>query len=133
MLHVTGMGPLNITQPRIDDCNLNGHDRFTSNILQRYLKRIPSIDNLFPLFILGISTSGFPSALSAILGEGIRGLSAANIVYLKESWEKDYIDYKSRNLSHKNYVYFWVDGIYFIVLLEDAWSCILVIIGAAQE
>ena len=133
---LTGMGPLPIKQPRIDDRNLKGYlvDRFTSNILPRYLKRIPSINNLVPaLYLKGISTNDFPTALSAILGEGAAGLSATNIVRLKNCWEKDYIEWKSRDLSHKNYVYFWVDGIYFNVRLEDDRSCILVIIGADKN
>jgi len=130
---VTGMGPLTIKQPRIDDRNpkdYNRYDRFTSNILPRYLRRIPSIDNLIPaLYLKGISTNDFPTALSAILGESAKGLSAANIVRLKDSWEKDYIQWKSRDLSHKNYVYFWVDGVYFNVRLDSDRSCILVIMG----
>ena len=84
---LTGMGPLAIKQPRIDDRHLkdyNRYDRFTSNILPRYLKRIPSINNLVPaLYLKGISTNDFPSALAAILGEGAAGLSATNIVRLK--------------------------------------------------
>ena len=133
---LTGMGPLPIKQPRIDDRNLKGYlvDRFTSNILPRYLKRIPSINNLVPaLYLKGISTNDFPTALSAILGEGAAGLSATNIVRLKNCWEKDYLEWKNRDLSHKNYVYFWVDGIYFNVRLEDDRSCILVIIGADKN
>ena len=133
---VTGMGPLPIKQPRIDDRGLNGYlgQRFTSNILPRYLRRMPSIDNLIPvLYLKGISTNDFPQALSSILGEGVAGLSATNIVRLKESWQKDYLNWKSRDLSHKNYVYFWVDGIYFNVRLDDARSCILVIMGADKH
>jgi len=131
---LTGMGPLEIKQPRIDDRNLKGHSvcqRFTSNILPRYLRRIPSIDNLIPaLYLKGVSTNDFPSALTAILGQGAAGLSPANIVRLKASWEQDYLKWKSRDLSHKSYVYFWVDGIYFNVRLDDERSCILIIIGA---
>ena len=134
---VTGMGPLPIKQPRIDDRNLNGYcsnERFTSNILPRYLRRMPSIDNLIPvLYLKGISTNDFPTALSAILGKGAAGLSATNIVRLKNCWEKDYLQWKSRDLSHKNYVYFWVDGIYFNVRLDDDRSCILVIMGADKH
>jgi putative transposase len=133
---VTGMGPLTITQPRIDDRNLSSYlvDRFTSNILPRYLKRIPSINNLVPvLYLKGISTNDFPSALSAILGEGAAGLSATNIVRLKSCWEKDYLEWKNRDLSHKNYAYFWVDGIYFNIRLDDDKSCILVIMGADKD
>jgi putative transposase len=98
---VTGMGPMPIKQPRIDDRNLKGysHERFTSNILPRYLRRIPSIDNLIPaLYLKGISTNDFPAALSAILGQGAAGLSAANIVRLKESWQKDYQNLKKQGL-----------------------------------
>jgi len=89
---LTGMGPLTIIQPRIDDRNLKEHssnDRFTSNILPRYLRRIPSIDNLIPaLYLKGISTNDFPTALSAILGEKASGLSATNIVRLKNCLRK---------------------------------------------
>ena len=134
---VTGMGPLTIIQPRIDDRNLkeySGNDRFTSNILPRYLRRIPSINNLIPaLYLKGISTNDFPTALSAILGESAKGLSAANIVRLKDSWQKDYMQWKSRDLSGKNYVYFWVDGVYFNIRLEDDRSCILLIMGADRH
>jgi len=51
---VTGLGPLPIKQPRIDDRNLKEYlvERFTSNILPRYLRRMPSIDNLSLSFIL---------------------------------------------------------------------------------
>ena len=134
---VTGMGPLTMKQPRIDDRNLkdyNRYDRFTSNILPRYLRRIPSIDNLIPaLYLKGISTNDFPTALSAILGEKAAGLSATNIVRLKNCWEEDYLQWKSRDLRGKNYVYFWADGVYFNVRLEDNRSCILVIMGADKH
>ena len=133
---VTGMGPLPIKQPRIDDRNLKEYcvERFTSNILPRYLRRMPSVDNLIPvLYLKGISTNDFPTALSAILGQGAVGLSATNIVRLKSCWEEDYLKWKSRDLSHKNYVYFWVDGIYFNVRLDDERSCILVIMGADKN
>ena len=85
---VTGMGPLPIKQPRIDDRNLKKYsgERFTSNILPRYLRRMPSIDNLiFVLYLKKISNSDFSAALSAILGEKAAGLSATNIVRLKIS------------------------------------------------
>ena len=120
---ITGLGPLQIKQSRVDDRKLSDYrntERFSSKILPRYLRRIPSIDNLIPvLYLKGISTNDFPTALSAILGEGVKGLSAANIVRLKKSWEEDYQKWRSRDLSEKEYVYFWVDGIYFNVRLDD--------------
>ena len=102
----TGMGPLTITQPRVDYRGL-GNQRFTSNILPRYLRRIPSVDNLVPvLYLKGISTNDFATALSSILGEGASGLSSTNIVRLKRAWEDDYNRWRRRDLSGKEYVYF---------------------------
>lgn len=89
----TGMGPLTITQPRVYDRGLK--KRFTSNILPRYLRRIPSVDNLIPvLYLKGISTNDFSTAFESILGKGASGLSAANIVRLKKIWEEEYDTFK---------------------------------------
>jgi len=131
---VTGIGPLTIKQPRVDDRSLvkySSGNRFTSSILPRYMRRIPSVDNLLPvLYLKGISTNDFTTAMSSILGEGASGLSAANIVRLKKVWEDEYKQWKDRDLSDKTYVYFWVDGIYFNVRLDDSRSCILIIMAA---
>lgn len=134
---ITGLGPIQIKQSRVDDRTLSNYgdtERFSSKILPKYLRRIPSIDNLIPaLYLKGISTNDFPSALSAILGEGVKGLSSTNIVRLKQFWEEDYREWSKRDLSGKEYVYFWVDGIYFNVRLDDERSCILIIMGADTE
>ena len=56
-----------------------------------YLRRAPSLDALIPVLCLkGLSTSEFPEALQAILGEGVRGLSPAKIVRLEQIWEQEY-------------------------------------------
>jgi len=81
----------------------------------------------------GISTGAFCNCLEAILGKDAPGLSATNIVRLKQVWEKEYKDWNRRSLFHKHYVYFWVDGIYFNVRLEDHRQCMLIIIGATKE
>ena len=128
----SGIGKLAIKQPRVDD--RKQVQRFSSNILPKYLRRMPSIDNLIPcLYLKGISTSGFTTALTAILGEGVSGLSAANIVRLKQGWEAEYQSWSKRDLGDKQYVYIWADGIYFNVRLDDERSCILVIMGADAE
>ena len=134
---LTGIGPIEIKQPRVDDRKLGKYgegERFSSKILPRYLRRIPSIDNLIPvLYLKGISSNDFPTALSAILGEGAKGLSSANIVRLKQCWESEYKEWSKRDLSGKKYVYFWVDGIYFNVRLDAERSCILVIMAADED
>jgi putative transposase len=129
---LSGIGPLSIKQPRIDD--RGKEQRFSSTLLPKYMRRMPSVDNLIPcLYLKGISTGDFTHALSAILGEVAAGLSATNVVRLKQSWEAEYRQWTKRDLSDKEYVYMWVDGIYFNVRLDDERSCILVIMGADKE
>ena len=100
---VTGVGPLAIRQPRVQDRRAD--HQFTSAILPRYMRRTPSIDALIPaLYLKGVSTSQFPDALSAILGEGVSGLSSANIVRLKAIWEAEYSAWQQRDLTDKHYV-----------------------------
>ena len=53
---LTGIGPLAVKKPRVRD-NREG-EFFTSTILPRYLRRVPSLDNLIPtlyLYLPGIS------------------------------------------------------------------------------
>jgi transposase-like protein len=128
---VTGVGPVTIQQPRVRH---RGEGCFTSRILPRYMRRVPSVDALIPaLYLRGVSTGDFTQALEAILGPQAAGLSATNVVRLKAGWEDDYRKWKARDLSAKRYVYWWADGIYFNVRLEDERTCILVIIGALED
>jgi transposase-like protein len=131
---VTGIGPLKIRQPRVDDRALDQDKRFSSQILPRYLRRVPSVDNLIPiLYLKGISSGDMSEALASILGPGAAGLSATNVVRLKALWEQDYQAWKARDLKLKRYVYFWVDGIHFNVRLDEERSCILVVMGANES
>ena len=57
-------------------------------------------------------------ALEAILGESAKGLSATNISRLTKIWEQEYKQWQNQDLSDKEYIYFWVDGIYFNVRLN---------------
>lgn len=133
---ITGAGQLEVRTPRIDDRILDRHreKRFKSSIIPPYLRRTRNIDELLPvLYLKGISTGDFTEALEAILGKQVIGLSAQNIVRLKQVWEKEYAEWISRDLSKTEYVYWWVDGIYFNVRLDDDRQCVLVIIGARTD
>jgi putative transposase len=128
---ITGVGPIPIHQPRVRH---RDGQHFSSAILPKYLRRVPRIDTLIPaLYLKGVSTGDFSEALVAILGENARGLSATNIVRLKASWEAEYEAWRQRDLSRKRYVYWWADGVYFNVRLEDARTCVLVVIGALED
>jgi len=128
----TGLGGIEIQQPRAYD--RKSKESFVSRLLPKYMRRVPSIDNLVPvLYLRGISTGDVQGALEALLGEEARGLSATNVVRLKQVWEQEYKDWNKRDLSGKKYVYFWVDGIYFNVRLDEERQCILIIIGATED
>lgn len=125
----TGIGEVAVKAPRVRD--RGGELKFNSSILPPYLRRTRSLEELLPwLYLKGLSTGDFSSALTALLGKDAPGLSANTISRLKEVWKHEYEQWSKRDLSGKQYVYIWADAVYFGVRLEDARQCILVIIGA---
>lgn len=136
---LTGAGPLAVRQARVRDRAVNAEQRvhFSSRILPPYLRRSTSIDELIPwLYLKGVSSSDFQEALQALLGEHAKGLSANVVVKLKEQWSSEYDAWRKRDLSAKQYVYLWVDGIHVNVRLEDEGNdrqCLLVVMGALAD
>lgn len=129
---LTGIGSLNIRQPRVKDKREGV--AFSSVILPKYKRRTPSLDAAIPeLYLRGISTNNFPEALTALLGEKAAGLSATNIVRMKEIWQQEYQSWQSRHFEGTRYVYIWADGIYFNIRLDEDRPCMLVLIGATEE
>ena len=61
LLRVTGIGQFSVKAPRVDDRKLpTTEERFTSKILPKYMRKIPTVDNLLPvLYLKGISSNGF--------------------------------------------------------------------------
>ncbi|HRW36029.1 MAG TPA: IS256 family transposase [Thermotogota bacterium] len=129
----TGIGPIEIKQPRVDDRQLAEEERFESMIIPKYLRRAPSIDKLIPyLYLKGVSTGDFSDALEAILGKG-NGVSAATVSRLKQEWAQEYEKWCLQDFSDKEYAYIWVDGIYTTHRdKEDKKGCNLVIIGVNE-
>jgi putative transposase len=128
----TGIGAVAVKAPRVRD--RAGELKFHSSILPPYLRRTRSLEELLPwLYLKGLSTSDFSSALTALLGKDAPGLSANTISRLKEVWKSEHEQWARRSLSGKEYVYLWADGIYFGVRLEDARQCMLVLIGATAD
>lgn len=124
----TGIGDVSIQVPKIRDRSGSGI-HFTSQLLPPYLKRTKSIDELIPwLYLKGVSTGDYTEALCALLGESARGLSANTISRLKNDWINEHESWQKQDLSLKQYVYFWADGIYSHVRMDER-LCLLVIIG----
>lgn len=132
----TGIGDIPIRQPRIDDRILDkkGEQRFTSAILPKFMRKSPALQDVIPiLYLQGISTNKFATALEAILGKDAKGLSASTITRMKEDWTQDYKEWAQRSLIGKEYVYVWADGIYSKARLDDEKVCLLVIIGVTPD
>jgi transposase-like protein len=133
---LTGAGPLDVQQPRVRDRRKSPDERvvFSSSILPPYLRRSKTIDELIPwLYLKGVSTGDFSEALQSLLGPQAKGLSPNVVVKLKQQWGEEFDHWQKRDLSEKEYVYFWVDGIHFNIRLEEERQCILVIVGATAE
>jgi putative transposase len=127
-----GSGHVVVQAPRVDDRREG--EKFLSSILPPYLRKSPKVESLLPvLYLKGLSTNNFQSALSAFLGEGTMGLSPASIVKLKKIWESEFSLWEKREIT-KKYVYIWADGVNVQVRLgEDKKICLLVIIGATES
>ena len=89
---VTGLGEIEVCQPRVADCRPEGdREAFSSKILPPYLRKTKSIEELIPwLYLKGISTGGFHEALQSILGPECPGLAATTITRLKRAYKTLY-------------------------------------------
>ena len=131
---LTGIGSVQVEQPRVLDRRGDEGEPFSSKILPPYLRKTRSLEELIPwLYLKGVSTGDFSEALSALVGPGAEGLSASTITRLKRVWEDEFRQWTQRALAGKQYVYVWADGIHFNIRLEEDRQCILVLMGATPE
>jgi len=136
---LTGAGRLAVAQPRVRDNSREQENRvrFSSKVLPPYLRRSQSIDELIPwLYLKGISTGDFAEALQALVGENAPALSPNVVVRLTGQWSQEYDEWSRRDLSEKQYVYVWADGIHVNVRLENEANqrqCLLVLMGATAD
>jgi len=132
-----GSGTIEVRAPRVDDRRRDESGerrRFRSAILPPYMRRSPKVSEVLPiLYLRGLSTGDFKPALTALLGEEASGLSATAITRMTAAWQEDYDTFRSRDLSDRDYVYVWADGIHFRIRLEEDRLCALVMIGVRPD
>lgn len=131
-----GSGTVEIQAPRVNDRRVVDGERqcFTSRILPPYMRRSPKVAEVLPiLYLRGLSTGDFQEALPALLGEDAAGLSPSAISRLIGVWEEEYRSFRRRDLSDRDFVYVWVDGVHFRIRLEEDRLCALVMIGARPD
>jgi transposase-like protein len=128
---------LEVRAPRVNDRRVDAtgqRQRFTSERLPSYMRRAPKVTEVLPiLYLRGLSTGDFQSALPVLLGEDAAGLSPTTITRLTASWEAEYQTWRRRSLAETDYVYVWVDGVHFRVRLEADRLCTLVMIGVRPD
>jgi putative transposase len=108
--------------------------RFKSVILPPYMRRSPKVSELLPLLYLhGLSSGDFVPALEEFFGSRA-GLSQKSITRLTERWREERESFMCRDLSDRDYVYVWVEGVHTGVRLgSDDRLCCLVMVGARLD
>lgn len=133
----TVAGAVEVRQPRVHDRRVDPETgeraKFTSTLIPPWCRKSPKVTEVLPLLYLhGLSTGDFVPALESFFGS-TAGLSASAITRLTKTWEDDHRGFMSRDLSDRDFVYVWADGVHFNVRLEEERLCCLVIIGVRLD
>jgi putative transposase len=133
----TGSGPIHIEAPRVNDRRVDPEtgekQRFRSSIVPPWARKSPKVAEVLPLLYLhGLSTGDFAPALTEFFGASA-GLSPSVITRLTTQWQDEHRAFMARDLSDRDYVYCWVDGVHFNVRLEQDRLCCLVIVGVRLD
>ena len=132
-----GAGAVEIRRPRVDDQRIDPESgrrvQVASAILPRCVRRSPKVAEVLPLLYLhGLSTGDFVPALGECFGSSA-GLSASAIGRLAEQWQTEHTAFAQRDLSDRDFVYCWADGVHFNLRLADGRLCALVIVGVRAD
>ena len=84
------------------------------------------------LYLHGLSTGDFAPALEGFFGSAA-GLSPSVITRLTTQWQAEHRAFMDRDLSDRDYVYVWVDGVHFNVRLDQDRLCCLVKVGVRLD
>lgn len=131
---LTAAGPIAVKVPKVRDRSGSGI-KFNSNIVPPYIRKSPRVSAALPwLYLKGVSTGDMGEALSVLLGEDAKGLSANVVSRLKAQWATEHEDWNHRDLSLARHVYWWADGIHTGLRSDNSdGQCLLVIIGVTAD
>ena len=126
---LTGIGAVSVRIPKVRS-RTGEAVTFRSALVPPYVRKTKSLEAALPwLYLKGISTGEMQEALSVLVGPEAKGLSPGVIRRLKESWIKEYSEWKTRRLDKDRWVYLWADGIYSGIRASTERLCALVIVG----
>lgn len=134
---MTAAGRVEVRQPRVNDKRVDPvtgeRMRFRSSLVPPWCRRSPKVSEVLPLLYLhGLSTGDFAPALGEFFGSAA-GLSPSVITRLTTQWQSEQRAFMARDLSDRDYVYIWVDGVHFNVRLEEDRLCCLVMVGVRLD
>lgn len=130
---LTGIGAVPVKVPKVRDRAGQGRV-FRSELVPRYVRKAASVEAVLPwLYLYGVSADRMGEALSALLGDRAKGLSASTISRLKADWADELKTFRSSSLAKDRWVYLWADGIHFGIRADNAPLCALVVMGANER
>ena len=122
-------GTIEVRRPRVRDME----ERFESRVLPMFRTRGRQVEQLLPeLYLHGLAKGDFTLALRGLLGDGA-ALSPCVIERLRVNWQHEYDAWCTRDLSDRELVYLWADGVYVKAGLEREKAALLVVIGAMAD
>jgi len=128
--HLTlSCGTVELKRPRVRGLE----QRFVSKILPLFVRRTREVGDLLPeLYLRGLAEGDFDMALRGLLGEKAP-LSASTVARLKEKWQAEYNQWKTRSLEGLQIVYTWVDGLYVKAGLEKEKAAVLAVVASLSD
>src|ERR1700716_1834788 len=117
---LTAAGPIAVKVPKGRDRSGSGV-KFNSAIVPPYVRKSPRVSAALPwLYLKGISTGDMSEALSVLLGDEAKGLSAMVFARRRAQWADEWRQWDRGALSPARHVYWWADGIHTGVKSETA-------------
>ncbi|MGF6931238.1 transposase-like protein [Paraburkholderia sp. UCT70] len=93
---LTAAGPIAVKVPKVRDRSGSGV-KFNSSIVPPYVRKSPRVSAALPwLYLKGISTGDMSEALSVLLGDDAKGLSANVVSRLKAQWADEHASWSRR-------------------------------------
>jgi putative transposase len=128
--HLTlSCGTVELRRPRVRGLE----ERFVSKILPLFVRRTREVADLLPeLYLHGLAEGDFELALRGLLGEKAP-LSGSTVARLKEKWQAQYNQWKTRSLKGLEIVYTWADGLYVKAGLEKEKAVVLAVVAALSD
>lgn len=122
-------GTITVRRPRLRGLEA----RFESRLLPLFKRRTREVGDLLPtLYLHGLAQGDFELALRGLLGAGAP-LSRSSLQRLRAKWEAEYETWRTRDLSDRELVYLWADGLYVKAGLERDKAALLIVIGALRD